>query len=138
MIKLFKRLVIWVASVIRPVKAVKILIGSLYVKSSVMMALANYNMVAYLRLVMRDARARGQLGAVNVETIIMIFIGIVILYQLIPQIGSDNATVQASANASTMAKFAAGLGEWMFPLLGIIALVFVLFRKRKDGDSQGV
>jgi type II secretory pathway component PulF len=64
----------------------------------------------------------------------MIFIAIVILYQLIPQLSSSNATVQASANATAMAKFAAGLGEWMFPLLGIIAVVFLLF-KGKSGSG---
>jgi type II secretory pathway component PulF len=64
----------------------------------------------------------------------MIFIAIVILYQLIPQISSSNTVVQASTNASAMAKFSAGLGEWMFPLLGIIAVVFLLFRG-KDRNS---
>jgi hypothetical protein len=78
-------------------------------------------------------RLAAQAGAVNIQTIIMIFIAIVILYQLIPQIGSSNAVVQASTNASSMAKFAAGLGEWMFPLLGIIAVVLLLFKgKKKD------
>lgn len=72
-------------------------------------------------------------GGVNIQTIIMIFIAIVIIYQLIPVIGSSNVVVQASTNASSMSKFAAGLGEWMFPLLGIIAVVFLLFKGRQGG-----
>jgi hypothetical protein len=77
----------------------------------------------------------GNVGAVNVETIIMVFIGVVIVYQLIGQLGTQNLAVQASANISTMGKFAAGLGEWLFPLLGIIALVMLLFRRQKGGSS---
>lgn len=78
-------------------------------------------------------RLAAQAGAVSVQTIVMVFVAIVIIYQLIPEIGSSNAVVQASTNASSMAKFAAGLGEWMFPLLGIIAVVFLLFKgKKKD------
>jgi hypothetical protein len=70
-------------------------------------------------------------GSVGIQTIIMVFIAIVIIYQLIPTLSADNQTVQSSANVSTMGKFAAGLGEWMFPLLGIIALVFLFVRSRK-------
>lgn len=74
---------------------------------------------------------KNERGSLSIQTIIMIFIAIVILYQLIPQISSSNATVQASVNSSAMAKFAAGLGEWMFPLLGIIAVVFLLFKGKQ-------
>lgn len=74
-------------------------------------------------------------GGVNVQAIIMIFIAIVIIYQLIPNISGANQMVQSSANASTMAKFAAGLGEWMFPLLGVVAVVFLLF---KGNNGEGV
>jgi hypothetical protein len=75
-------------------------------------------------------------GAVNVEMIIMVFVGIVIIYQLIGQVGTQNLAVQSSANVSAMGKWAAALGEWLFPVLGIIALVMLLFRKR--GKGQGV
>lgn len=76
------------------------------------------------------AMARGELGAMNVDTIIYVFIAIVIVYQLIPTISGQNTTVQNSANVSAMGKFAAGLGEWLFPLFGLLALVFMLWKKR--------
>lgn len=82
------------------------------------------------------ARLAAQAGAVNIESIILIFIAIIIIYKLIPNLSSSNAEVQASENASAMAKFSAGLGEWMFPLLGIVAVVFLLFRHRR-GSSAG-
>lgn len=81
--------------------------------------------------------AERERGAVSIQSIIMIFIAIVIIYQLIPNISNDNQVVQASANASAMAKFSAGLGEWMFPLLGIVAVVFLLFKGKKKGGDMG-
>jgi hypothetical protein len=74
----------------------------------------------------------GTLGAGNaVEVLILIFVAIIVIYQLIPQVSTSNVAVQASENVTDMGKFAAGLGEWLFPLLGIIAIVFLLFRKGK-------
>jgi len=95
----------------------------LWIKARIYVAAAGSNPLNAFNLA-----KQGEAGAVNVQSIIMIFIAIVIIYQLIPQIGSGNTTVQASANSSAMAKFSAGLGEWMFPLLGIIAVVFLLFK----------
>jgi len=104
-------------------------LNNLWVESVSLMIQAGGSFSKYVRLV------REQKGAVGIQSIIMIFIGIVIVYQLIPQLGTDNTLVQASSNSSTMAKFAAGLGEWMFPLLGIIALVFLLFKGRKGKEG---
>lgn len=60
---------------------------------------------------------RGAMSADNaVELLILVFVAIVVIYQLIPQISNSNSTVQASGNVTTMGKFAAGLGEWLFPL----------------------
>lgn len=77
-----------------------------------------------------------QVGAINtsnaVEVLVMIFIAFVILYQLIPWISNQNNTVQDSANVTEMGKFSAGLGEWLFPLFGILALVFLLWRRRSS------
>jgi hypothetical protein len=101
--------------------------GVMWIKAQAYVAEAGSNPLNAFRLA-----ADREKGAVNVQMIIMIFIAIVILYQLIPQLSSSNATVQASANATAMAKFAAGLGEWMFPLLGIIAVVFLLFKGKKN------
>lgn len=72
-----------------------------------------------------------EMGSGKVEMIIMIFVAIVIIYQLVGQLGVQNAAIQASGNVSAMGKFAAGLGEWLFPLIGIIAVVFLLLRSRK-------
>jgi hypothetical protein len=91
------------------------------------LAVNDFNLARFVRY-----ELSGQAGGVSIETIIMIFVAIIILYQLIPQISNANSMVQASTNATTMAKFAAGLGEWMFPLLGIVAVVFLLFKRRKN------
>jgi len=101
-----------------------------YVKTSALLAVENGDLVSFSRRVLS-----GQAGVGKVESIIMIFIAIVIIYQLIPNISSSNTTVQNTANVSIMAKFAAGLGEWMFPLLGIVAVVFLLFTRGKKGTS---
>lgn len=103
----------------------------LMTKAMAYAAAANYNIGRAWQLV-----KAGEPGAVNVQAIIMIFIAIVIIYQLIPQISSDNQTVQNSANASSMAKFSAALGEWMFPLLGIIAVVFLLFKGKRGNKGD--
>jgi hypothetical protein len=103
-------------------------IQMLWIKAQACVAAAGSNPLNAFNLA-----GKNEAGALSIQTIIMIFIAIVILYQLIPQISSSNTTVQASTNASDMAKFAAGLGEWMFPLLGIIAVVFLLF-KGKDTE----
>ena len=83
---------------------------------------------------------RGSINASNaVEILILIFVAIIVIYQLIPFISNSNTTVQGSANVSSMGKFAAGLGEWLFPLLGIVAICFLLFRQssRSKGKSKG-
>lgn len=74
-------------------------------------------------------------GAVNIDVIIMVFVAFMILFQFIPQVGDLNATVQASDNVSAMGKFATGLGEWMFPLFGILGLVFLLWKQK--GSKKG-
>lgn len=84
---------------------------------------------------MANSLQRGIAARSAVEMLILIFIAIVVIYQLIPQISGSNVTVQSSANVSTMGKFAAGLGEWMFPLLGVVAVVFLLFQR---GRSKGI
>ncbi len=80
------------------------------------------------------ALRNGQLGAIGtgnaVEVLILIFIAIIVLYQLIPTVSDQNQTVQDSTNVTAMGKFGAGLGEWLFPLLGVIAIVFLLIKKR--------
>lgn len=101
----------------------------LWIKANAYVAAAGSNPFNAFKLA-HDAER----GSVNIQSIIMIFIAIVIIYQLIPNIGNSNVEVQASENASAMAKFAAGLGEWMFPLLGIIAVVFLLFKGKKGGN----
>lgn len=116
---------------LRRCKALRGYGDELIFKAATYAAMGGYNAGETIRLILRDCRT--ETGSVNVQGIIMIFIAIVIIYQLIPNISSSNVDVQNSANASTMAKFAAGLGEWMFPLLGIIAVVFLLFRGRKKG-----
>jgi hypothetical protein len=51
-------------------------------------------------------------------------------------ISSQNVGIQASTNMSSMGKWAYGLGEWLFPLLGIVAIIFMLWR-RKGGGKKG-
>jgi hypothetical protein len=101
----------------------------LWIKAQAYVAAAGSNPFNAFNLARQNER-----GSLSIQSIIMIFIAIVILYQLIPQISSSNTTVQNATNVSAMAKFSAGLGEWMFPLLGIIAVVFLLFRG-KDRNS---
>lgn len=82
------------------------------------------------------ARLAAQAGSVSVDTLLMVFVLIIILFQLGPMISSQNVGIQASTNMSAMGKWAYGLGEWLFPLLGIIAIVFMLWR-RKAGGKHG-
>lgn len=79
----------------------------------------------YIKLVHAE-----QTGMAVVDTLIYVFIAFVILYQLIPWISDQNAAVQTSGNVSEMGKFSAGLGEWMFPLFGVLVLGFLIWKKR--------
>lgn len=92
------------------------------------------NLADAIRILDREMR-----GAVNTgnatQVLILIFVAIVVIYQLIPQISGANSTVQNSTNVTSMGKFAAGLGEWLFPLLGIIAIVFLLFKRSGKGST---
>jgi len=88
------------------------------------------------RMVRTYTAGMSQVGALSIETIIYIFVALIILYQLIPQVSQQNTTIQASGNVSAMGKFASGLGEWLFPLFGILALVFLLWRT-KGGKGGG-
>lgn len=87
------------------------------------------------RIVRRETSAMSQAGAITVETIIIVFVAILIIYQLIPTISGQNSVVQGSSNVSAMGKFAAGLGEWLFPLFGVLALVFLLWKRGSKGKG---
>ena len=92
--------------------------------------------IAKSRKLVKDLRAN-QLGGVSIDTLLMVFILIIILFQLGPMISSQNVGIQASTNMSSMGKWAYQLGEWLFPLLGIVAIIFMLWR-RKGGGGKGV
>lgn len=105
-------------------------------ETAVIVAIAAGGNFLKSRAVLRSMRETGAINVNNaVEVLILIFVAIVIIYGLIPQVSNQNAAVQSSANVSTMGKFSAGLGEWMFPLLGIVAVVFLLFKARKSKND---
>lgn len=87
------------------------------------------------RMIRSYTAGMSQAGAISVETIIYIFVAVIIIYQLLPNLGGQNVAVQASTNISAMGKFAAGLGEWLFPLFGILALIFMLWKAHKKGQE---
>lgn len=106
--------------------------------NSALAAVAVHGKVGAFGAVFRDmakAASAGQLGAVSIELIILVFVAIVILYQLIPQISNSNVTVQQSDNVTAMGKFGAGLGEWLFPILGIIGVVMLLLQHKGKGKG---
>lgn len=108
-----------------------------YVELAIMVVIATGGSFRDSRVMLRAMRETGAINVNNaVEVLILIFVAIVIIYGLIPQVSNQNTTVQSSANVSAMGKFAAGLGEWMFPLLGIVAVVFLLFRAKSGGGKS--
>ena len=80
-------------------------------------------------------RIAAQAGSVSVDSLLMVFVLIIILFQLGPMISSQNVGIQASTNMSSMGKWAYGLGEWLFPLLGIVAIIFMLWRRKGGGKK---
>ncbi len=63
--------------------------------------------------------------------VVMGFVVIMVIYKMIPMLSHENVSIQASTEVTSTGKEMVGLGEWLFPLGGVLAGVFFLFKKMK-------
>jgi hypothetical protein len=93
----------------------------------------NYADRLTLSVVSVDLRRQFELTEQDYSHIITLFmlsmVGLLVVFKVMPMLGTENQAVQASENVSDMGKTMAGIGEWLLPVAGILALGFLVFSK---------
>ena len=83
------------------------------------------------QLALVNVDQRGGTGQNTITTVLLAVIAVLFILNLIPEVIDANQTVQNDADAHTLTKTMSNMGEWLLVAGGIMAGVWVVFKKIK-------